>query len=283
MARLCVTLVTLFFSLRVAADPVETVSWMQVDLPPQFILDGELAGQGWSDQQMHALIPLIPGFEHHILQGTLSRAWYEMAHRDGVCFNGAARNADRDNFAVFTHRPILVPPFSLIVRSTDMKRFQRFLDSESMVDLDRMIGEDGLTGGYTAAREHFPAINRFLQNPERRTPMEKAISTSQLFNLLHVGRLDFIFVEPVEAPYYRARFHIAEEFAILPIKGSPPSIRGYIACSKGPTGRAVVARIDALLRDDAQWQSYMEPLRRWMDPRDFAYALAAKPEAARNP
>jgi uncharacterized protein (TIGR02285 family) len=284
MARFCVILVALLLSLRGAAEPgPETVSWMQVDLPPQSILDGELAGQGWSDQQMHALFPLVAGFDHRVLQGTLSRVWYEMAHRDGICFNGAARNAEREAFAVFTHRPILVPPYALIVRSTDVKRFQRFLDTEGLADLDKMMGEEALTGGYTAARDHYPAINRFVQNPIRSTPMEKAISTSQLFNLLHAGRLDFIFVEPVEAPYYRARFHIAEEFTVLPIKGSPPSIRGYIACSNGPTGRAVVARIDAVLREEAQWLAYMEPLRRWMDPRDFAFALSAKPEIGRSP
>ena len=283
MPRLCVTFVTLLFSLRVAADSLEPVSWMQADLPPQSIVDGELAKQGWSDQQLRALFPRLPGFDHHIVQGTLSRVWYEMAHRDGVCFNGAARNAEREGYAVFSHRPILVPPYSLIVRNDETKRFQRFLDDDSMVDLDMMAGDESLTGGYTAARDHYPAINHFLQSPRRRTPMEKAISTSQLFNLLHAGRLDFIFVEPVEAPYYRARFHIAEEFAVLPIKGSPPSIRGYIACSNGPVGRSVVTLIDALLRDETQWLAYMEPLRRWMDPRDFSFALAQKPEADQHP
>lgn len=280
MIRPNILLASLLLSLRAAAEPV---SWMQADLPPQFILEGELSGQGWADRQMQALFPLVPGFEHHLVQGSLSRVWYEMAHRDGICFNGAARNEDRESFAAFTHRPILVPPYSLVIRSSEIKRFRRFLDVEGMVDLDQLAGEEAMTGGYTAARDHYPAINRFLQSPARRTAMEKAISTSQLFNLLHAGRLDFIFVEPVEAPYYRARFHVAEEFSILPIKGSPPSVRGYVACSNGPIGRAVVARIDELLRDETQWQAYMEPLRRWMDPRDFAFALAAKPETGRRP
>jgi len=281
MVRLGLLAVLLLLSppLRLAAgSPAEAISWMQADLPPQSIIDGELAGQGWSDQQMRALFPLLPGFDHRIVQGSLGRIWYDMAHRDGVCFNGAARNAERESFAVFSHRPILVPSYRVIIRAEETGRFTGFLDSRGAIDLDRLAEQTGLAGGYTAGREHFPAINRFLQNPKRHTRLEKAVSTSQLFNLLHGGRLDFIISSPVEAPYYKARFHLEGAFASLPIRDDAASIKGYVACSKGPLGRAVIARIDALLDDNARWAAYLEPLGRWMEPKDFADALAQKPE-----
>lgn len=279
MVRAWVFLVLLLLSSRLAAQPAEEkLTWMQADLPPQWILDGDLAGQGWGDMQMRILFPLLPEYRHQVVTGSLSRIWYEMEHHDGICFDGAARNADRERFGVFTHRAILVPSYGVTVRATDLKRFEPLLEADGAIDLDRLSGRWELTGGYTVAREHFPAINHFLQNGQRGPTMDKAVSPSQLFNLLHAGRLDFIFSEPVESSYYKARFHLSGEFATFPIAGNPPSIKGYLVCSNGPVGRAAIARLNALLDEDGDWAAYLEPLRRWMTPQDFAKALAQKPE-----
>ena len=279
MVRTCVFLILLLLSSRLAAEPAERkVTWMRADLPPQWVLDGDLAGQGWGDVQMRNLFPLLPNYEHQVVEGSLSRIWYEIEHRDGVCFNGASRNPEREAFAVFTHRAIVVPSFGVTVQAHDSQRFERLLDSDGAIDLDQLAKEDTLTGGYTAAREHFPAINRFLQSGLRGPRMDKTMSASQLFNLLHVGRLDFIFSEPVEGPYYKARFHLNDEFVTFPIKGNAVPLKGYVVCSKGPIGRAVIARLNILLDQDEPWAAYLEPLRRWMTPKDFARALAQKPE-----
>lgn len=259
-----------------AAPPPKTVSWIQADLPPQFILEGDLAGQGWADRQMRFLFPLLPEFDHRLVQSSLSRAWYEMAHRDGVCFDGAARNAEREDIALFSRRPIVAPSYRIIIRAADLMRFHPFLDADGSIDLERLAAEDGLAGGYTAAREHFPAINRFIESDQRRVRLETAMSPAQLFNLLQGRRLDFIISSPVETPYYKARFHLADAFVSLPVKGGVSAIRGYVVCSKGPLGRAVIERIDAVLADRARWDAYIEPLRRWFEPADFA-ALAAAP------
>ncbi len=251
---------------------------MRADLPPQWVFDGELANQGWGDVQMRNLFPLLPEYDHQLVEGSLSRIWYEIEHRDGVCFNGAVRNPERDNFAVFTHRAIIVPAYGVTIQANDSQRFERFLDADGAIDLDRLAEESALAGGYTAAREHFPAINRFLQDRRRGPRMEKMVAPSQLFNLLHAGRLDFIFSEPVEGPYYKARFHLSDEFVTFPIKGNLTSLKGYVVCSKGPIGRAVVAELNRLLDQDGPWATYLEPLRRWMTPKDFAKALAQKPD-----
>jgi len=278
MVRHCIIL-ALLLCFRAAAQPGEArVTWMRADLPPQSILDGELAGQGWSDIQLRQLFPKLPGFGHQVEDASLSRIWYEMKHHDGVCFDGASRNAERESFALYSRRPLLVPSYGVTVRADQKDRFARFLDSSGAIDLDRLSQANGLTGGYPAARELFPAINRFLQTAKGGPRMDKTVSPLQLFNLLHARRVDFIFAEPVEAPYYRARFHLGGEFVTFPIAGDPPSIKGYLVCSKGPIGRAVIARLDALLEDDGEWAAYLEPLRRWMIPADFAKALAQKPE-----
>ena len=256
---------------------------MQADLPPQFILDGDLTGQGWADRQMRELFSLLPDFDHRLVQSSLSRTWYEMARRDGVRFDGAARTPEREGFAVFSRRPIIAPSYRIIIRAADLDRFRPFLDDGSAIDLDRMAEEDGLAGGYTAARAHFPAIARFIDSEHRRLRLDTAVSPSQLFNLLHGKRLDFIISSPVEIPYYKARFHLTAEFVSLPVKGGVSSIRGYVACSKGPLGRAVIQEVDAALADESRWIVFSEPLRRWFEPADFAAALAARPEGDAAP
>jgi len=253
----------------------QTITWLTSDLPPQYIAEGELAGLGIKDQQLRLIAEQVPEFQHRTMRASISRLWYQIQHEDGMCGIGVLRNAERDKIAVFSRRPVVVPGFRLIVRSDDRERFSPFLTAQGEIDLDALLQSHKLTGGYVADRVYPPAVTGYIGSADRRGPLEKSVDNDRLYQLLRSTRVDFVFGLAYEATYFSWRQGVP--LTSLPIEDTPRSVAGYTACSDQPLGRAMIARLDALQADTALWQRWIEPLRRWLDPGDFATALAAQP------
>lgn len=250
--------------------------WMTVDLPPATIIDGEMAGNGFADQQLKVLFAALPGYEHQIVRGTIARDWHELETRDGVCFNWVTRNSGFHWNAVFSKRPVLNPGYRLVVRTSRLTEFLPFAISGD-VDLELLGRNDNLSGGYIASRDYLSTINAFIGSEDRRARLQKTMNSSQLVELLHAGRVDFIFASPTEVAYYRELLHLSDAFSVLKVKGEPVYNEGYIACSSGPIGKAVIAKIDAYLDRPEGWGSYVAPLQRWLEPADYAFAAGTRP------
>jgi len=272
LRRIVAVLIALFAGPFVAA---QTITWLTSDLPPQYIAEGELAGLGIKDQQLRLISEQVPEYQHRTLRASISRLWYQIQHEDGMCGIGVLRTPERDKIAVFSRRAVVVPGFRLIVRSDDMPRFAPFQTAQQEIDLEALRQNRKLIGGYVLDRVYPPAVTAYIGSGERRAPIEKSIDNERLFQLLSSNRVDFVFGLAYEAAYFAWRRPPA--LISLPIKDTPRSVAGYTACSNQPLGRAMIARLDTLQGDEALWRQWMEPLRRWLDPADFATALATQP------
>ncbi len=255
----------------------QTITWLTTDLPPQYISEGELAGQGIKDQQLRLIAQQVPEFQHHTMRASISRLWYQMQHEDGFCGIGVLRRPEREKIAVFSRRSVLVPGFRLVVRPDDAAPFEPFLSEAREVDLGALTQSPKLKGSYVADRVYPPAVATYIDSDQRRLPIEKSVDGERLFQLLRTKRVDFVFGLAYEATYYAWKIGMREPLPPLPIKDTPRTVAGYTACSNGPVGRAMIARLDALQRDPAFWQQWLEPLKRWVAPADFNVALAAVP------
>ncbi len=272
MRRIFAVLIALFVGPLAAA---QTITWLTSDLPPQYIAEGELAGLGIKDQQLRLISDQVPEFQHRTMRASISRLWYQIQHEDGMCGIGVLRTPERDKIAVFSRRYVVVPGFRLIMRSDDMPRFDPFLTAQHEIDLEALLQSRKLSGGYVADRVYPPAVTAYIGSDGRRAPLEKSIDNERLFQLLSSNRVDFVFGLSYEAAYFGWRRQPA--LVSLAIKDTPRSVSGYTACSNQPLGRAMIARLDQIQGDETLWRQWMEPLRRWLEPADFATALAAQP------
>src|ERR1700761_515668 len=103
-------------SAGIGAEARESISWMTVDLPPAVIYDGEMAGNGFADQQLQVLFAALPDYDHHIVKGTIARDWHELETRDGVCFNWVTHDSGHHFHALFSKRPVLNPGYRLVIK-----------------------------------------------------------------------------------------------------------------------------------------------------------------------
>jgi uncharacterized protein (TIGR02285 family) len=258
------------------AAAADIVTWLTTDLPPQYVGDGPFAGDGIKDLQLKLIREELPAFQHREVKASIGRLWYQMQHEDGVCGLGVLRSAEREKIAVFTGRPLLVPGFRLIVKSGHLDQFRPFMEGDA-VDLEALKDNRRLAGGYVADRVYPQPMRDFLADPGHRNKMERAIGNERLYQLLNSGRLDFVFGLGYEAGYFNAVLNASEPLTALSVKGIEPRIKGYTACSDRPLGQAVVARLDALQKDETFWRRWVAPLERWLDPDDYAAALEGAP------
>ena len=251
----------------------ESITWITIDLPPATIFDGPMAGKGFGDQQLRILFAALPDYDHQIIRGTIARGWHELETRDGLCINWVSRSSGKHWYALFSKRPVPNPGYRLLIKSSRMTEFLPY-GRTGEIDLDLVGRNDALSGAFIASRDYLAPINDFIKAGDIR--LQQAMNTQQLVELLHADRVDFIFATPFEVAFYKDQLHLQDQFVPFRIKGGPPFNEGYIACSSGPVGRAVLDKIDAYLQTPDGWAAYVAPLQRWLDPADFAFAQAGK-------
>lgn len=252
------------------AQAKNSITWMTADLPPATIFDGNMAGNGFADQQLKVLIAALPDYDHQVVKGAIGRNWHELETRDGVCFNWVTHNTASHWNAIFSKRPVLNPGYRVMVRSS---RLTEFLPYAATGDVDlNLLAKGNLSGGYISSRDYLPAINGFIAADSK---MQKTMNSEQLLELLHANRLDFVFASPTEVKFSREAMHLDDDFAVLKVRGAPVYNEGYIACSSGALGKEVMAKIDAYLDRPDGWAAYVAPLRRWLDPADYAFAAGS--------
>jgi len=253
----------------------EDVTWVLPEFPPGFIRGPFRAGEGYGDRQLKFLLEHLPQFHHTVFNGSASRLWHEMEHRDGVCTLSVAKLPEREKLAVFSARSFWATVNQVIVRTDRLGEFAPLLDKSGAIDLGRLAADEHLRGAYTDTSSYGPSLDAFIRAPNRKTPLEMTPHLRMPLVLLEKGRIDFVFGYYMEMTYYRQLDRLGDDFTALPTLPEPAHQDGYIACSNQPLGHKVIAAIDALLASDDAMLAYIEPLRDWYSPADFAAAQKA--------
>jgi uncharacterized protein (TIGR02285 family) len=263
-------------AIPLAGSVADTVTWVSFDLPPVYILDGALSGQGVGDRQQLFLQRNLPDFDHRVRQADISRLWYDIKNSATLCATGVFRDEDRENAALFSARAILVPNYRIVALQSRKADFERFLDGNGALDLDRFAQVDSLKGAYVGARIHGRTIDRFFRQPARKITLDAVTKGQLLYNVLISKRVDFVFAVPSEIIYYRSLSGAREELVSFPIAGQRQYLKMYTACSRSALGERVISEVDAALANDQRWDEFVAPLKRWVDEADFTMALTHK-------
>ena len=255
------------------AEPA--VTWMLGDLPPFHIGGGPFAEQGIKDQQQRFLADNLPQFTHQKVVASASRIWYDVEHRDGVCMIGISRNTDRDKLVIFSQRAEKRRNIqALVVKRANAGRFLPFADPEGL-DLMRLATSDSLRGAYIAAHIYSVPIRQFLNDIDRRSQLDQVPAMPALFGLLGGDRVDFVFASSLEAAFFAE----GQPYVAIWIKNTDRMEDNYVACSIGPTGKAVIAAIDRLFLDEAKWRAFTEPGQQWQAAHPSVEFVGPRPVA----
>jgi uncharacterized protein (TIGR02285 family) len=253
--------------LSASASAREVVPWAALDFPPFQIRDGEYRGSGSFDGLLDLLVRQLPEYEHDVITMTFARREEEIRQGQRLCTPGLFRTAEREKLLVFSLPALIHLDNRLVFLASRADRFP----GGHEVDLESMLRRQDLIGGIINQRSFAPNIDPLLrQYANAPNVLVRSLKSSQMFELLGSGEIDYTILFPHEAAYLSRQLHSRQEIALRPIAGTPPYIFTHVACTKGPWGEDMIARINRVLRAHRETPEYRALSERWYNEPDKA-------------
>ena len=144
-----------------AAQDRQTVVWAFQEAPPTFLTTGSDIGAGYGDRTYRYFLDRMPEFQHRQENLPIARVWEAIAQGDGVCYGFARKTPEREKYAVFSRQVYWLQSHRLIIRKSDLPRFDRFIAGKA-VELSALVAEPRLSGGVLIGRTYGAAIDDII-------------------------------------------------------------------------------------------------------------------------
>lgn len=269
------TLVSLLFFIYCSAHALETpqreLIWAQNNAPPFFITEGPNRGQGFGDPMQRMLEEELPGFQHITRQMPLRRLNQFWKQGANYCF------------ATMIHQP-LKPDAHYILSIPNV-----FYRPHGIIATRNNSRVQGIKTRHT---EHFPAysLSYFFQEPEIRFGLmsnrtfgpkidpllnahkdkleiydrSDADGLEGLFDMLKVGRVDYLIDYPFVFRYYDHQEPYRDHFQFIPLhENRDEGVWGAVGCSKNDWGEERIAAINTAITRLIDRQDYRELMIKW--------------------
>jgi uncharacterized protein (TIGR02285 family) len=243
----------------------EPLTWGVFDFPPFQILEGPYKGSGSFDGELQSLIARMPEFEHTIVPMSFARRREEFIAGNNICTPGIFRAP-----AMALKLAISMPALThLDNRVIFLKEKAPLFGDDNPIDLDALFKRKNVLGAAVPGRSYAPniddAIQRYRGSPNL---MIRALETTQLFQMLLNGDVDYLLLFSHEAAFLANRFGVSERIANRPIGGTPPYIFTHVACTGNAWGQAVIDKINAIMLMERAQPDYRQYSERWYPPED---------------
>lgn len=245
-------------SALVASGPLAAegpaIRWQVIDFPPYHIVSGPERGEGLRDRYMASLADALPGFSHQFEPSSVSRQLALMAARQPVCSASMLRTPEREAIAQFARRPFgLQLPVTLVARKGHpaLKALPR--KEDGTVSLREVLANGQFSVGLLASRRYGVDIDPIIDDARRGklatvkefSEQEDASLLVSMIGPLTKGRADLTIAYAVEVEHLRRRHPELGEFEYLPLSEAARLLPLYVACSRHPDTRRLMAALDA--------------------------------------
>lgn len=249
------------------ACAAETVVWAVLDFPPFQVREGEYRGSGSFDGLLDLLIRELPQYQHEVVTMSFARREEEIRQGKRLCTPGLFRTPAREKWLAFSQPALLHLDNRLVVRANRLEDLPR----ERPVRLAELLADRSFVGGVIADRSFAPNIDPLLrQYAGAPNLVSRTLKSSQLFEMVINGEIDYTILFPHEAAYLARAAAKRDVIRILPIADTPPHIVTHVACTTGPWGEAVIADVDRVLRAHQRSPEFRALSERWYEESDKA-------------
>lgn len=208
-----------------------------------------------------------PEFQHVIERVNLARFLLLAESQDGVCNPAILLTPDREQVLHFSDPAYPTLGNRLITTQKNAERLRPLLNSDEVLSLGDLEALPDLIVGHGRTRVFGQEIDEFLRRMDERRLTYDVGSTSTAIRMLSLQRIDYTFAAPVEAGFYLKQDDQAADTMLtsFAVAGVDPIMNGRFACSKGPIGQKMIARINALIPTDGFRQSWRPAYEGWLD------------------
>ena len=266
----------------------ETIYWVQYDMRPFYIRDGQFAGQGINEIADQMLRDELPEYDHKIIWGNVARIVTMLKNGQPVICSSMLRSPEREAMFLFSkeYRRVSVAQ-QLVIAARRASEFTPYLGADGSIDLEKLLTDKKFSGIFPVGRAYGNPIDTLLKKYEANDANRGQANFSMydpmrtILKQLNTGRKDFTIAYPTEIIYElkigfpseapntldssgpAADQHAQPLFIFLPIQGLPEFIPSYIAAPKTPWGEKVIADIDAVLPRLRFTPAFIQPIFDW--------------------
>ncbi|MEH3146550.1 MAG: TIGR02285 family protein [Methylobacterium frigidaeris] len=247
-----------------ASEPASSrqVTWAIYDAPPFMVTAGDDRDRGIFDRIRRLLNERLDGYAHRTITAPFPRIYKALTNGAEWCFVGGIRNPEREEFAVFSLPVAMFYPLRIIVRRGRQERFAAM----EPLSLRRLLQDRrDLRTSVLRARTMAPAIDALLrEHPPAQTHSE----FEEAFRMLLNDRLDYLVEFSSIAAYSAGHLGRDGDLVALPFAEAPEPVLSRVMCAKTEWGRAVIERIDEILRRERPGPAYRAIVEAWADGPD---------------
>ncbi|MFD2263538.1 hypothetical protein ACFSM5_11615 [Lacibacterium aquatile] len=278
----CALLVALLaVSPQIAAEALPEITWIVPVFPPATIATagGSVGGLGYADRALALVIQRTPEFDHKIQRVNLARFVLLAEKQDGICNPALLMTPDREQILVFSDPAYPTLGHRLITTAKGAEKIRPLLSKNGALKLDDLEALPDLMIGHGRTRVFGVEIDAFLRRMDERRLTYDVNSTSTAIRMLSLQRIDYTFATPVEAGYYLQQDDQSADTMLtsFAVEGVPHLMEGRFACSKGPIGHEMIARINALIPTAEFKKSWWPAYEGWLDENARRDATALVP------
>jgi len=247
-----------------------TVTWLDMDVPPFYILKGEYADTGIADEITKLFQHHLPQYAHKRMSVTFARAMEQFKSGESVCHAAFFKTPEREEFAYFSAVPSdIVPPVGITVKKKNLEKFE----TGSPLSLAALLQNSSLRCGAVKGRSYGAEIDQLLlryQNKKHVFLRTSGQMYEGMFSMLLADRFDYLIGSPLEAMYAsKSVSEKGEEIVNLPLQENSSYLLGYVACTKNEWGKQMIEKVNTVLRQERPTEQYKSFFERWLDERSF--------------
>ena len=249
----------------------EKMIWLQQDAKPYFISSGKYKGQGLFELIQKIIQKNLPEYDHENVTLPQKRLFNEFESNRKVCAVGVIKNPERQKYMYFTAPTFFLVPHRITIRKEDWGLFQ----NRKEISLDKLLGDTSLTLGITAGRSYGTVIDSILNKHKGQQNIHFRYGSlyEDLFEMLLLGRIDYIIGYPTETIYSMKTFEAEDKVMNLVIEENKDYILGFAGLPRNEWGKDMVKRLNAILLKERGTDEYRKSLESWqgIEPNNISY------------
>jgi len=244
----------------------ESITWVEADFPPVWILKGPDKGNGILDGLISIYEKNLPDYEHHHVTANITRILSMMKEGQNVCHAGILKSPDRENFVYFSIPNCITNLHGIVVKKS---RINALFGNNKSVSLESLLKNTNLKPGVSKSNSYGATIDKLLEKYKEKSAILFRSGQDNhmgLLRMLKEERIDYMIGYPWEITYIESRMDLHDEIAVVDIEelDGQQWIVSYVGCTKNEWGRQVIEKLDAVLTRVRASDEYLFHALKWL-------------------
>jgi polar amino acid transport system substrate-binding protein len=245
-SHLIVLLCALVFGACGQAHANEAIVWATPDFAPYFILQGDKKGQGYSEAYINFFENKLPEYDHQRRVMSLTEYMSAAREEQDVCFCDLLKTPEREEVLYYS------APINLVtaLRVYTLPNGPIPPSLSNTVSMDELLDNFTLNVSFEDGRSYSKTLDQLIRDHKDMPNIRMEYGTpEQILQMLVARRLDYMVEYPYAVAAMERKLDIHVKLVPLRIKEQKPYTVAYVTCAKTPSGKAVIERINDILKN----------------------------------